>query len=65
MSLEALFTNLVIGVYDKRKFGTFDVPGAYIHSEIPKYRCVIIKLNGYFVDIMCRVNPEHENNVII
>ena len=35
----------------------FDVRGAYLNAYIPEDKCVLIKLEDEFVDIMCEVNP--------
>ena len=42
---------------------TFDVPGAYLHEYMPNYNRILINLRGYFVDIVCQVNPEYEQHV--
>ena len=42
---------------------TFDVPGSYRHAEMSKDKMILMKLRGDFVDIMCQVNPEHEQHV--
>ena len=65
VSLEAMFNTIVIYAYERRDFGNFDVPGEYLHFEIPKYKHVLLKLKWYFLDIMYRVNPEHEKNTVI
>ena len=36
ISLEGLFTTLVIDVYEGREVDTFDIPGAYLHADMPK-----------------------------
>ena len=43
---------------------TFDVPGAYLHTYIPKDKSILMKLREYFFDIMCQVNPEYEQHVV-
>ena len=65
VSLEDLSTTIVTNTYTVIYVRTFDAPGAYLHAETPKDKRVILKLEGYFGYIMCRVNPEHETNVII
>jgi len=35
VSLEALMATLVIDAYEGRDIVTFDVPGAYLHADIP------------------------------
>ena len=44
VSLEAMFNTIVIYAYERRDFGNFDVPGEYLHFEIPKYKHVLLKL---------------------
>jgi hypothetical protein len=40
--------------------GTFDVPGVYLHTEMPKDKRVLMILQGEFVNIMCSVNPDYK-----
>ena len=66
-SLESLLTTLLIDAYEERDVATFDVPGAYLQASLAPRddgERVLMKLVGEFVDIMCKVNPEHEKNVI-
>ena len=42
-----------------------DVPGAYLNAEIPEDKFILLKIERYFVDIMCEVNPKHEKNVCV
>ena len=66
-SLESLLVTLLIDAYENRYVGTYNVPGAYLQARlVPKENRerVLMKLVGEFVDIMCKVNPEHEKNVI-
>ena len=58
-SLEGIFTTLVIDAYKEREVATFDIPGEYLHAEMPKDKKVILKLRGIFVNIMCDINPEY------
>ena len=48
VSLEALFTIIVIDTYDGRDVGTFDVIGEYFHAEIPKNKHFRLNLKGGF-----------------
>ena len=64
MSMEVLFETLIIEALEGRDTDFFDVPGAYLHVEIPKDKIVLLIVWGDFVDIMCEVNPEHKNNFI-
>ena len=66
-SLESLLVTLLIDAYKNRDEGTYYVPGAYLQASLaPKEngKRVLMKLVGEFVDIMCKVNPEHEKNVV-
>ena len=66
-SLESLFVSLLIDAYEERDVGTYDVPGAFLQASLspkPNNERVLMRLVGNFVDIMCKVNPEHTKNVI-
>ena len=63
VSLESLFTTLVIDAYEERDIATFDIPGAYLHAEMPADKNVILKLRGHFVDIVCDINKEYRQYV--
>ena len=60
VSLEALFLSLVMAVKEGRKVAVFDVPGAYLHAEMPSDKQVLMVLRGEFVDMMCEANPEYK-----
>ena len=36
----------------------FDVPGAYLHANMPEDKFAVIKFENMFVDIMCEINKE-------
>ncbi len=63
VSLEGLIASMIIDAVEKRKVAIFDVPGAYLHAEMPIDKRVLMVLRGQFVDIMCQVNPEYEKYV--
>ena len=64
LSLEALMGVLLINSFEERDVAVFDVPGAYLHADIPDDKFVLLKFEGdYFVDIMCEVNPEYKEDV--
>ena len=63
--LEALFLSLIIDVMEKSDVAVFDIPGAYLHAEIPEDKKVLMKLRDEFVDIMCTVNPEHKSTLFM
>ena len=39
-----------------------NVPGAYLQTEIPAYRLILLCIIHEFVDIMCEVNPDYKPN---
>ena len=41
----------------------FDVPGAYLQTEIPKEKRLLMKLRGQVVDIMCEVNEQYKEYI--
>ena len=51
-------------VFEGRDIAIFDIPGAYLHSEMPKDKIVLMKFRGQFADIMSEVNLEHKNNIV-
>ena len=63
LSLEALIMSLKIGAHERRKVTVFDVPGAYLHTDLPKDKFVLLMLEDKFVDIMCSINPEYSVHV--
>jgi len=63
ISLEALMSLFIIFAYEKRKTAVFDVPGAYLHADMPEGKFALLKITGQFVDIVCEVNPEFKQGV--
>ena len=63
ISLEALMSLFIIFAYEKRKTAVFDVPGAYLHADMPKGKFALLKITGQFVDIVCEVNPEFKQDI--
>ena len=59
VALESLISTLVIDAFKKRDVATFDVPGAYLHAEMSKDKCILIVRND-FVDILCKACPKYK-----
>ena len=38
----------------------FDVPGAYLQTEITEDRQILLRIRNEFVDIMCAFNPDYK-----
>jgi len=62
VSLEGIFTTLLIGAYEGREFISFDVPGACLQAEMAEDKLVLLKMIGRIADMMCEVNP-HKGNI--
>ena len=56
---------MVIDAHEGRHIATFDIPGAYLHVDIPEYKHILLKLKDEFIEIMCDVNEEYRKNVVI
>jgi len=63
LAVESLMALLVVFAHEKRDVAVFDVPGAYLHAELPADKFVLLKIEGQFVDIMTDVNPEFKEDV--
>ena len=64
ISLEGLLMHLVIRVYEKRNFISFDVPGAFLQAKFDDDKMLLLKLRGdVIVSTMCEVNPNYKKNV--
>jgi hypothetical protein len=63
ISLEALMALFIIFAHEKRATAVFDVPGAYLHADLPEGKFALLKITGQFVDIVCEVNPEFKQDV--
>ena len=61
--MESLASVLLIGVHEGRHFISFDVPGAFLKSEMADNKLVLLKLKGKFVEMICEINPEFETNI--
>ena len=51
--MEAVLAQLTIDTFEERVIAIFDVPDAYLNSDIPEFKCVLLKLEDVFVYIMC------------
>lgn len=63
LSQEALVASLMIDSHEDRAVGVFDIPGAYLQTNMPDDKFALLKLEEQFVDIMCSINPEYEQYV--
>ena len=64
VSFEAQISTLLIDAVEGRKVTTFDIPGAYLHADMPESKKLLLKLRGKFVEIMCDVNKEYKKHVL-
>ena len=65
VSQEGLIGTMIIAAHEKRKQAVFDIPGAYLNADLPDDKFVLLKFEGEFVDILCEVNPEYKQDIII
>ncbi|GFH56607.1 hypothetical protein CTEN210_13083 [Chaetoceros tenuissimus] len=63
LAVESLMALLVVFAHEKRDVAVFNVPGAYLHADLPPDKFVLLKIEGQFVDIMVDVNPEFKEDV--
>ena len=61
LSLDGLIGSLLIDVHEKRDVATCDVPGAFLHPDLPPGKRLFLCLRDQMVDIMCRLNPDYKN----
>jgi hypothetical protein len=59
VSTEANLSTLVIDAFEGRDVAVYDVPGAFLQSNIPHGKVLHMRLRDEFVDIMCQVNPDY------
>jgi len=64
-AMESLMTTLIIDALEKRDVAIFDVPGAFLQTEMPKDKNVLLVIRDEFVDILCEVNPQYKEHVRI
>jgi len=62
MLTTGLMASLIIDAYERRAVAIFDVPGAYLHADMPEDKFVLLKLEGVFVDIMSRILARRMEN---
>ena len=65
VSLEAIIGTLLIDVNEERDVAIFNIPGAYLHAEMPADKKLLMVFRGEFVDIMCEVNEKYKKHVRI
>ena len=65
MSLEAIVGTLLIDAKEGRDVAIFDVPGAFLQAEMPADKKLLMIFRDEFVDIMCEVNPDYKQYVVI
>ena len=65
LSLDGLIGSTLVEVYEGRDVATCDVPGAFLHPDLPSGKRLFLVLRGQMVDIMCNVNLEYRQHVIM
>ena len=54
---------MVIDPNEDSKVSTFDVPWAYLQTELSKNKFTLLLLEGNFAHIMCEINPEYKQHI--
>ena len=49
---------LLIDTMEQRGVAVFDVPGAYLQTEMPEDKRILLRIREQFVDTMCELNPD-------
>ena len=57
-STKSLMSTLLIDATEQRDVDTFYVPGAYLKTEMPAEKCILLHIRYEFADIMFEDNPE-------
>mgnify|MGYP000939170828 CR=1 FL=1 len=64
VSLEGIFTTLLIGAYEQRHHISFDVPGAFLQAEMPDDKVVVLKFKGKMAEMLAEVNDEYSEQIV-
>jgi hypothetical protein len=56
---------LVIDALEECDVVIFDAPGTYLQAEMPKEKNMLMKFRDKFIDIMCDVNLESKDCVVV
>ena len=57
---ESLFLTILIDAMEQHDVAGFDVPGAYLQTDIPADKRILLRIIYEFVDIMCEVNLDYK-----
>ena len=61
--MEPLFTSLIINAHEEIYLAIFHFSGSYVKTDMPEEKFILLNIEGECVNIMCKVNPEHNKNV--
>ena len=54
---------MVVGSYEYRKVENFDLPRAYLQTDLPKDKFMILLLEGNFGGIMFDINHKYKHHI--
>ena len=64
VSNEGIMGSFMSDAYERRSIAVVDIPGAYLHARMKHdKRRVLMKLQGRFVDFMCKANNKYAQYV--
>ena len=61
--VEGLLAKLIMDTVEERFVVVFHIPGAYLHTFMPKDKRVVMVLRDEFVSYMCGANPKYKKYV--
>ena len=57
-STESLMSTLLIDAMEHRDVAVFDVPGAYLQTDMTSEKLILLRIRDEFADIMREFNPD-------
>ena len=63
ITLEGILSTMVIDEYYDRKVATFELPRAYLRTDLPKKRFTLLVLEVNVFNILCDINPEYKQHI--
>ena len=65
VSIYALMISCAMAAIEGTKVFTCDIPGAFLQADWPEDIDCYLKFEGAMVDMLCDINPEYKNNVVV
>lgn len=62
-ALESIIHTCIVDAYEGRSVAVFDIPGAYLHSDIPEDELLLMVIRDKFVDMIWGICPDFDQHV--